>query len=32
MIWQRKVFGADYAVRINREQPAFLLGVFKPRS
>jgi SAM-dependent methyltransferase len=29
MLWQRKAFSADYSVRINREQPAFLLGVFK---
>jgi 2-polyprenyl-3-methyl-5-hydroxy-6-metoxy-1,4-benzoquinol methylase len=29
ILWQRKMFAADYAIRINREQPAFLLGVFK---
>lgn len=30
MLWQRKFAGSDYAIRINREQPALLLGVFKP--
>lgn len=29
MLWQRKFDGSDYAIRINREQPAVLLGVFK---
>ncbi len=31
MLWQRKPFSPDYTVRINREQPGMLLGVFKPR-
>lgn len=28
MIWQRKYFGPDYSIRIDRECPGFLLGVF----
>jgi|SRR6185437_4372601 len=29
MIWQRKFASADYAIRIDRECPGYLLGVFR---
>ena len=30
MLWQPKAMGPAYSIDINREYPAFLLGVFAP--
>ncbi len=29
MLWQRKAIRQDFKVRVNRERPAMLLGVFR---